>query len=38
VEHALHVVEIMQAARGSQDTGRRVALASVFPRPVVKEA
>jgi predicted dehydrogenase len=34
-EHALHVVEIMQATRESQATGRRVALRSAFPWPVV---
>jgi predicted dehydrogenase len=34
-EHALHVLEIMQAARESQDTGRRVALRSTFTWPVV---
>lgn len=35
-EHALHVVEIMAAARESQRTGRRVAIKSCFPWPVVK--
>ena len=34
-EHALHVLEIMQAARESQETGRRVPLRSTFPWPVV---
>jgi predicted dehydrogenase len=34
-EHALHVVEIMTAARESQDTGRRVPLRSAFKWPVV---
>jgi predicted dehydrogenase len=34
-EHALHVLEIIQAARQSQDTGRRVSLRSVFPWPIV---
>ena len=34
-EHALHVLEVMQAARESQDTGRRVALRSTFKWPVV---
>ena len=34
-EHALHVLEVIQAARESQDTGRRVALRSTFPWPVV---
>ena len=35
-EHALHVLEIMQAARESQATGKRIALQSTFPYPVVK--
>lgn len=34
-EHALHVLEVMQAARESQETGRRVALRSTFKWPVV---
>lgn len=34
-EHALHVLEVIQAARESQDTGRRVALRSAFRWPVV---
>jgi predicted dehydrogenase len=34
-EHALHVVEIMAAARESQRTGRRVAVKSRFARPVI---
>jgi predicted dehydrogenase len=34
-EHALHVVEIMQAARESQRTGRRIKLESTFPWPVI---
>jgi predicted dehydrogenase len=34
-EHALHVLEIITAARLSQDTGRRVALTSTFKWPVV---
>ena len=34
-EHALHVLEIMTAARKSQATGRRVELASTFKWPVV---
>jgi predicted dehydrogenase len=34
-EHALHVLEVIQAARESQDTGRRVPLRSGFPWPVV---
>jgi predicted dehydrogenase len=36
VEHALHVLEIMQAARESQETGKRVGLQSTFPYPVIK--
>lgn len=35
-EHALHVLEIMEAARLSQTTGKRIKLQSVFPYPVVK--
>ena len=34
-EHALHVVEIMCAARESQATGRRIDLHSTFKWPVV---
>jgi predicted dehydrogenase len=34
-EHALHVVEIMTAARESQATGRHMALTSGFKWPVV---
>ena len=34
-EHALHVLEVIQAARESQDTGRRVPLRSTFRWPVV---
>ncbi|HJQ80217.1 MAG TPA: Gfo/Idh/MocA family oxidoreductase, partial [Lacipirellulaceae bacterium] len=34
-EHALHVVEIMIAARESQHTGRRIELESTFKWPVV---
>jgi predicted dehydrogenase len=33
-EHALHVLEVMQAARQSQDTGRRVELRSTFKYPI----
>ena len=33
-EHALHVLEIITAARESQETGRRVTLTSTFPWPV----
>ena len=35
-EHALHVLEVMQAARESQATGKRITLQSAFPYPVVK--
>ena len=35
-EHALHVLEVMQAARESQATGKRITLQSTFPYPVVK--
>jgi hypothetical protein len=34
-EHALHVVEIICAARESQKTGRRIDLKSTFKWPVV---
>jgi predicted dehydrogenase len=34
-EHALHVVEIIIAARESQRTGRRIELESTFKWPVV---
>jgi predicted dehydrogenase len=34
-EHALHVVDIMVAARKSQETGRRIDLTSTFKWPVV---
>jgi predicted dehydrogenase len=34
-EHALHVLEVIQATRESQDTGRRVSLRSSFRWPVV---
>ncbi len=36
VEHALHVLEIIEAARKSQETGKRIALKSKFPFPVMK--
>lgn len=36
VEHALHVLEIIEAARKSQETGMRIKLQSTFPWPVVK--
>jgi predicted dehydrogenase len=35
VEHALHVLEIMEAARESQKLGRRIKLQSTFKWPVV---
>ncbi|CAN5432260.1 Gfo/Idh/MocA family oxidoreductase [soil metagenome] len=35
-EHALHVLEIIEAARASQETGKRINLESKFPWPVVK--
>lgn len=35
-EHALHVLEIIEAARTSQKTGARVPLKSVFPYPIVR--
>ena len=34
-EHALHVLEVIQAARESQDSGRRIQLRSSFSRPIV---
>jgi len=34
-EHALHVLEIMEAARASQEAGRRIELRSSFAWPVV---
>lgn len=36
VEHSLHVLEIIEAARKSQKEGKRIQLESVFPYPVVK--
>jgi predicted dehydrogenase len=35
VEHSLHVLEIIEAARQSQKTGTRIYLKSAFPYPVV---
>lgn len=35
-EHALHVLEIIEAARKSQETGTRIKLKSKFPWPMVK--
>jgi predicted dehydrogenase len=34
-EHALHVLEIIEAARASQETGKRIDLKSTFKYPVV---
>jgi predicted dehydrogenase len=34
-EHALHVLEIITAARESQKTGRRIALTSTFKWPIL---
>ena len=36
VEHALHVLEIMEAARKSSATGMKIKLKSKFPYPVMK--
>ena len=36
VEHALHALEIIEAARKSQATGQRIQLVSKFPWPMVK--
>jgi predicted dehydrogenase len=36
VEHALHVLEIIEGARKSQETGTRIKLKSKFPWPIVK--
>ena len=35
-EHALHVLEVIEAARASQEQGRRIGLSSAFPWPMVK--
>lgn len=35
-EHSLHVLEIMEAARKSQEEGKRISLQSTFKWPVVK--
>ncbi len=35
-EHSLHVLEIIEAARESQETGKRIILKSVFKWPVIK--
>ena len=37
VEHSLHVLEIIEAARKSQKEGKRIKLESVFPYPVIKQ-
>jgi predicted dehydrogenase len=34
-EHALHVLEVIEAARASQETGKRIDLKSTFKYPVV---
>ena len=34
-EHALHIVEVMEAARRSQESGQRIPLTSVFKWPIV---
>jgi predicted dehydrogenase len=34
-EQALHVLEIITAARKSQETGKRIALTSTFKWPIV---
>jgi predicted dehydrogenase len=36
VEHSLHILEIIEAARESQESGKRIELVSKFPYPVVK--
>ena len=35
-EHALHVLEVIEAARASQATGKRISLRSTFKFPIVK--
>jgi predicted dehydrogenase len=35
VEHALHVLEIIEAARKSSETGMKIKLQSKFPWPIV---
>ncbi len=37
VEHSLHVLEIIEAARKSQKTGKRIQLKSKFPYSIIKE-
>jgi predicted dehydrogenase len=34
-EHALHVLEIITAARASQESGKRIALKSTFKWPIL---
>lgn len=34
-EHALHIIEVMEAARQSQETGRRIELKTSFKWPVI---
>jgi hypothetical protein len=34
-EHAIHIIEVMDAAKESQRTGRRVEIKSTFKWPVV---
>ena len=36
-EHALHVIEIINAARESQRTGQRIAIKSRFTLPTVED-
>ena len=36
VEHALHVLEIIEAAHKSNETGKKIKLKSNFPFPVIK--
>jgi predicted dehydrogenase len=35
-EHALHVLEVIEAARESQASGRKISLQSKFKYPVVR--
>jgi predicted dehydrogenase len=37
-EHSLHVLEIIESARRSQNEGTRIGLESVFPYPVIQNA
>jgi predicted dehydrogenase len=36
-EHSLHILEIIEAARESQLSGKRIQLESTFPYPVIKD-